>query len=394
MRTLHAYLLRQVLGTLGMTVGVFTFFILLVSVLKEVLGLLVSQQVSLGLVVKSILLLIPYVLIYALPMGLLTAALLVFGRLSADQEITAMRAGGISLVRLTVPVLILSVAMSGVCAFITMQFGPECRVAYKNLLREVGLAKITALIPEKTYIRDFAGAIVYVSRVDGAYLEDILVYELKGDRVESDTRASSGEIVFSPTNDLVYVQLTNTYQTRFVEDRRLPVTWSLGQAEFIYTNTSIRRVEGRPDLNNMTFSELRRELRDLESRMSAALPIEPARVGGTMEERRKAERLKRSRQQDLTYPVRLQMHRQVAFSFACIGFTLVGIPLGIRAHRRESSFGIAVAILLVLVYYSFFIFGASLETRAELAPHLILWAPNFLFQVAGGALLWRANRGV
>jgi lipopolysaccharide export system permease protein len=393
MKTLHAYLLRQLLGTLTMTVGVCTFFILLVSVLKEVLGLLVTQQVSVGLVGRAILLLIPHVLVYALPMGLLTAALLVFGRLSADHEITAMRAGGVSLVRLATPVLGLAMVMSGLCAFITMHLGPECRIAYKNLLREVGLAKVTSLIPEKTYIRDFSGAIVYVGRAEGPYLEDVLIYELKDDKVESYTRAGSGEIIFSSTNNLVFVHLTNTYHTRFVEDRRLPQPMSLGEAEFVYTNSATRKLESRVELDNMTFVGLRRELRELERQMSAPLSLEAARTANT-EEGKKAGRLKRARQQDLTYPVRLQMHRQVAFSFACIGFTLVGIPLGIRAHRRETSFGIAVALILVLVYYSFFILGASLETRSDFAPHLILWAPNFLFQVMGSALLWRANRGI
>lgn len=391
MRTLHAYLARQVLGTLVMTVGVCTFFILVASVLKDVLGLVVGQQVSPWLLAQAILLLIPYVLVFALPMGLLTAALLVFGRLSADNEITALRASGVSLVSLVTPVLLLSFALSGVSAVINMQIAPRCRVMYRAMLKEFGWAKSTALIPEKTYIKDFPDAIVYVSRVDGSHLEDILIYELKREKIESYVRADTGQVVFNQTNNLVSVQLTNVFRVFFVEDRRLPQTVYMGDTEFIYTNTVARKLESRQDLDNMTFPELQRELRDLERRMSA--PLTNAGPKGVAVKVR-PERGKRSvRGVDLTLPVRVQMHRQVAFSFACIGFTLVGIPLGIRAHRRETSVGIALAIILVLIYYSFFILGLSLETRPELAPHLILWIPNFLFQVIGGALLWRANRG-
>ena len=388
MRTLHLYITRQILGGLVMTVLVFTFVLLLGNVLKEVLALLISGQATLGLVARALALLIPFVLVFALPMGLLTATLLVFGRLSADQELTAARAGGISLVALASPVFLLAAAASCLSAWINLDLAPRARTAYKELFQRVAVERAASFLEPGRLITDFSGFIVYIADKQGSQLDHVLIYELTDAQTpKRRLRAERAEILTDTANVEAVLRL---YRVTYYDFAQMQSFFSDQVDAFRLSYRPRTGLSRRTQISDMTFLELTDTLRQLEAVGTGLAP--PA--GATSDQLREHRRRMNEIRTELTTPVRVHLHRQVAFSFACLGFTLVGVPLGVRAHRRETSAGIAMALLLVAVYYAFVILAQSLQNQPQYGPHLILWIPNFIFQVAGAALLWRANRGI
>jgi lipopolysaccharide export system permease protein len=388
LKTLHIYLTRQVLASLVLTVAVFTFVLLIGNVLKEVLPMLISGHARVDTVFQAVGLLVPFVWVFALPMGLLTAMLLVFGRFSADQELTAARASGISLLSLITPVLILSLLCCALSAWINMELGPQCRVAYRNLFSKLsGELMNNTQLPEGKFISDFSPYIFYAGKNRGGKLEDVIILVLQNEtNVTTTVTAPRGTIELDAPNKQFILHL---FDARSVTTGEHVDISSSPETVYPLSLTNIVKKTFTPGLGDMTFWQLRAELADLE----AKLGLPPAAATNT--DQRLAQ-LKQTRQQrkDLTEPIRVELNRQIAFSFACFGFTLVGIPLGIRMHRRETNIGVAIALGLVLIYYAFILTAKSLSARPEFAPHLILWLPNFIFQAVGIVLLWRANRGI
>ena len=388
MKTLHKYLTGQVLASLLLTVAVFTLVLLLGDALKEILPLLINGQARLGLVIKAICLLMPFVWVFALPMGLLTATLLVFGRFSAEQELTAARASGVSLLSLITPILLLSLFCCIVSAWINLDLGPRSRVNYKNLLFQLRSELVNAQLPEGQPVDDFPGYIFFTEKNRGGNLQNVLVIK-PGNETNATTtiKAPRGRLETDMPNKQLILHLFDARSVTWSGTRNS--TGSSPELIFNFDLNTATNQPGKPKISDMTFWQLRDELRNLERRIG----LPPAAALTSDELRAQAGELARQRN-DLTEPILVKMNRQIAFSFACFSFTLVGIPLGIRMHRRETNIGIAIALALVLVYYSFIILGESLSARPEFVPHLILWVPNFIFQAVGAVLLWRANRGI
>ena len=367
------------LATLLLTVAVFAFVVILLNGLREVLPLLFGNHVRIGLVCKALGLLVPFACVYALPMGFITATLLVFGRFSADHELTAARAGGVSLLSLITPVLGLSLLCCGLSAWFNLELGPQARVAFLNLKRELLVNLADAQIPEGRLVRDFPGYLFYCEKNNGGTLQNVQIYRLQNEtNVETLIEAAQGRLSPDRTQNQLIVDLTDA--RTITAGARVAINTFPRVSLNLSWNTATNRPV-KPKISDMTLGQLQDELVEIETTLRTTQP-------GTNAALRLPERDK------LREPVLVAMHREIAFSFACFGFTLVGIPLGIRVHRRESNIGIGIALGLVMVYYAFILLGDSLSARPELHPHLILWIPNFIFQAVGAALLWRANRGI
>jgi lipopolysaccharide export system permease protein len=366
---LQRYIARQIFFTLLMAVGVFSSILLTCYRLKQLLELLSSKQVPVGSALHLLLYLVPFVLTLALPMGMMTACLLVFSRLSADNEITAMRACGQSFSQLIAPVLVLSFVLSLVCLWFNLWQEPLFKAAFNDGLSRLGLSHPTALLAPGRFNDEFPGYLIYVSKSDSERIRDVSIYQLDASgNVVQKIRATHGELHPDLPNKKILITLHNTKSE--VHDPNDPnnpqkIHPGVNSETEQLTMDITQMVESkqiRRDINHLTFPELVAAIVDLKRR-----GVNPS-------------------------PYIVRAHRQWATSFSCLAFAMLAIPFGIRSHRRETSVGIAWALGLALGYYFLVIVAEALANKPHLFPEIIVWLPNFIFQILGVALLYRIRR--
>ncbi|MBL9208415.1 MAG: LptF/LptG family permease [Opitutaceae bacterium] len=380
MSLLHRHILFSVAGSCAAAVGLFAFVLIVGNALKDLLQLVLSGQLPVETFVTLLALLGPFVAAYALPMGVLTGVLLVLGRMSAQHEITAMRAAGLSLAYIARPIFLLGAAAATLAAMVNYEYMPRARAAYKSTLAQAVQRNPLSFIVPKTFIRDFPGVVLYVGEKEGNVLRDVWMWELdKESRVKRSGRAETGTVTFEDGEARLVLTLrrvtTEVRKTDHLEDFSVAIT--PGTADEITLELQLDNLFGKQSLRKklawMTLSELRAEKDRL-----AEPPADSAAALKTWA----VDRMR----------VSYALNEKGATALAVFAFAVLAVPLGIKVSRKETSANLGLALGLVMAYYFLTVCVGWLDGHPELRPDLLLWLPSLGFLFLAGLLFRRLGR--
>lgn len=377
MKTLHRYILSNFLVTFAAAVAVLSFVMtvgLLFGSMKYI-----ARGMSPALVAEFLLRNLPGTLSYSVPVASLVASLLVFSRLSSDSEISAMRACGVPLVKIMRTPVLLSLFLSAVCFWINGNVSPEAAMLRSERRHKFKFTDITALLEPGSWTS--AGKYeIYVSRRNAGTLLDLRVNETLESGALREIRASSA-IVATNAAGVASLEMEDVTIDPIREDRpgiMRAATWSLPLSAISGSGAGADDPAARASAGRT--EPIKRRTKDQHT-WELARDVAVARFHPPADE---------AGARDISR-AKAEIAVRATLAAACTCFVLVGIPLGIQSHRRESSAGLALSLAVAGAFYFFCITGESLAKNPAFHAHWIVVAPVVACLALSAVLSKRQN---
>jgi lipopolysaccharide export system permease protein len=177
MKIVDRYISRQLIVNLLFAIVVLSFVLVIGNIFRKLLPLLVNHDLPVEYLVGFVAYVLPFSLIFTIPWGLLTSVLLVFGRLSADNELTALRSNGVSIGRICIPLVVIALLCTAASVWLNVQVAPAAQEEMRSTVFNLATRNPMALFGSDQVIDQFPGRKIYVGKKEGNKLENILVFE-------------------------------------------------------------------------------------------------------------------------------------------------------------------------------------------------------------------------
>ena len=393
MRLLDRYLGREVITSAVFAVCTLSLVLILGQIFKKLFEFVIDHNVPATFIITFVAYFLPLSLIFSIPWGFLTAVLLVFGRLSAGNELTALRTAGVSIPRIARPVLILAVAFSGLCLWINLYVAPRAQQNLKDAFFQVATSNPAAAFTGDQVITDFPGQKIYVGNKEGTLLENVHVFELNQDnKPVRVVFAKTGHLETDLANKQIKMRLEGSrFEQRdyAAPDDLTKIRDGITMGDFVFPislEALYEKKQGRRKVESLTYDELKTEVQ----RNVAVVAADKAklRAGGVDDD------FKKTAKDDVgkLASIQTEYNKRFSFSLACVTFALMGIPLGITAHRQETSVGFGISLGVAFTYFLIIIVVNTFRAKASWHPEMLIWAPNVIFLLMGGYLFLRLCR--
>ena len=303
---------------------------------------------------------LPAVLSFTLPMAVLVGILIGLSRMSSDNEVTAMRAAGMSVRKFYLPIGGFAILGCAIAVYCSAFLSPLTNRLLVEQEAQIGLRQISAELQPRVFEERFPNLVLYVRDVvSGTHpsWKGILLAEVSNPDRPKITVAQEGVLYSDPAQGRLQLHLTNG---TIHESGPEPGEYSL--ATFSVTDIPVHLPPRSP-------SSVKPNAQLTNSELGAVPRSDPGRL-----------------------EAQIELHRRLALPFAALFLTLVAIPLGLSSHKGGKASGIILTLLMIVAYYSLFVGGMSLARQRLLPVWLGVWTPNLLFGLCGMFLLRGADR--
>jgi len=385
-------------------------FVLLSNFILKNMDKFLGKGLSLGTVLKFLVYNSAWIVSLAIPMSILIATLMAFGRLSSDNEITAFKASGISMNKLLLPAMIFGLIVFSLITPFNLWVLPEMNHNVRKISHEISRNRPDIEFNEQL-LNTFSDKIIYVGkRLNTHSFDNVVIFD-KAQKDHTTIMAEKGNfksfqdgIVINLQNGSIHEELANNeYRKTYFDIYKIAIPFD--QLEFNLSNNLIRQErelnvnallkkitsyknniknsEQKITLNDNKIDSLNKLLTIHENKKNLLMinMIKNQIDNQTSRKDKNFKLIKNYKKQINKYSV--EVHKKFSIPIACFIFILLGTPLGIMAKNSNMSVSIAISILFFIVYWSFLIAGEDFADRGRFNPALSMWAPNiFLGMIA------------
>ncbi len=348
---INRYIFRELFPPFVVTLAIFSFILLLTRIL-EITNMVVNYKIGLITVFSLIVYTMPFFLIYVIPMSVMIATLLTFMRLAGDNEIIALKSGGVSLYDLLPPVFTFCLIAALLTGFMAIHALPWGMLSFKRLAADVITSNIDLGLKERTFYDKFKNVVLYVNRIDvkNRNLIDVFIVDNRNPKTSVTIVSPKGEIYTAKDDSTVLLRLSKgTINQVDLEKRR--------------TNT-IRFEKYSLNLDLKQFKDAGKKGEKDETEMSLTELIRY---------------IENKKEKDSDYYVALlEYHRKFSMPFACFPLALLGIPLGIQVRSSRKSYGLVLGMTFFLFYYILLTGGLVWGESGSYPPLIGMWVPNIV----------------